>query len=58
MDGRVGGCTNLGRTDSELESVDSQNEQERTKSYKVIRTGQDEIDWWTEEDVKQPIERA
>lgn len=58
QDGQDGGYTNLGRTDIKLESMDAQREQERTKSYKVIRTGQDEIDWWTEEDVKQPTERA
>ena len=58
MDGQDGGNTNLGRTDFELEHLDAQNKQERTKSYKVIRTGQDEIDWWTGKEVKQPIERA
>ena len=57
-DGQDGGYANLGRTDIKLESMDAQREQKRSKPYKAIRTGQDEIDWWILEDVKQPIERA
>ena len=58
MDGQDGGYTNLGRTDSELESVDSQNEQKRTESYKVTRTGQDEMAFFLKDDVDQPIEQG
>ena len=58
MDGQDGGNINLGRTDFELEHLDSQNEQERTESYKVIRTGEDEMAFFLKDDVDQPIEQG
>lgn len=38
--------------------MDAPNGQERTESYKVIRTGEDEMAFFLKDDVDQPIEQG